>query len=137
MQNWTKRSRGTQILKTIMKKDESIYSIFVDDLTQFVFLGSSESSLNQINLRSQKTIKRYTKLKIGILMCFSSLNDLLFVGGNKNRFTLINITERRVLLVKPANASIQYIYSSHFNVFKRENNIIVSMTVAGGEILLL
>ena len=137
MQNWRDKSRGTQVLKTIMQKNDYIFSILIDELTQSVFTGSMRSVVNQINLRSRKVVKKYPNLKIKSIMCLSSFNYLLLVGGDDYHFTLINITERRVLIVIPVETSMVTIYSSQFNIINRNNSPAVVLSVSGSKSLLL
>ena len=106
MQSWKAESRGTQALKTIIKEDESIYCLLIDELTQSIFVGTSEDTINQINLRSQKTIKKYQNLKINYIRNLSSFNNLLFVGGTNEHLTLIKINEKRVLPFESVEMSI-------------------------------
>ena len=137
MQSWKEGTRGTQVLKTIMQQDECINSIFVDEQSQSAFVGISKGDLNQINLRSQQVMKQYKNLGIGPIICLSSFNNLLFAGGNNNSFSLINITERRVLTVKPVKTSMRYIFSSHFTIINRNNNPTIALTVSGSKPLFL
>ena len=137
MQNWKENSKGTQALKIDKQGNERFCSTCVDELTQSLFVGTDEGNLNQINLRSLKMIKRYQDLRIGYIICLSSFKNLLVVGGNNSRFTLINITERRVMTVKPVETSIQNIRSSLFTIIDRNNSLTAALSVCGRNYLLL
>ena len=133
MQSWKPGSRGTQVLKTFMNKYEGVCSVLIDDWSQSVFAGSSKSTLIQIDMRSQKIIKKYSKLGIGKIICLSSFNNLLYVGGNKYCFTLIYTRERRILIVEPVKTPILLMKSSQFSIINLNNYPRIALDVSGGK----
>ena len=116
-----------------MQKDDFIHSVFVDELTQSLFVGTNNSNLNQLSLQSQKVIKKYQNLGIGDIIYTSSFNNLLFVGGDNYLFTIINITERRIIMIAPVETPMRGIYSSQFTIINWSNNPTVALTVCGSK----
>ena len=137
MQNWRENSKGTQALKIDKQSDERLRSTFVDELTQSLCVGTTKSILNQINLRSLKVIKRYEDLGIGSIRYLSAFQNLLIAGGFNYSFTLISITERRVMTVKPVETSFEYIKSSLFTVINRNDILKLALSVCGCNYLFL
>ena len=130
MQNWRENSKGTQALK-IDKGNECFCSTFVDELTQSLFAGTTGSILKQVSLKSMKMIKKYSNLGIGRIELLSSFQNLLIAGGYNYRFSLINITERRVMTVEPVETSFKYFRSSLLSVINTYNNPKLALSVSG------
>ena len=123
-----------------MKKYERIRSILIDEQSQSAFVTTDEDNINQINLRSGKTIKRYSNLGIGSIFYFSSFENLLCVGADNRCFTLINIFKRRLLTIQPVNTRIRRIRRincSQFTILNRNNHPIVVLILSGGNSFLL
>ena len=137
MQSWKAGSRGTQIVNTPMREDEKLSCIWIDDRSLSVFIGTNRSNLNQMNLRSQKTIEKYSDLGIGKINSLSSFDNLLFVGGNIFQFILINIIRRRALTFYPISSPIGSIHSSQFTIINRNSNLTVSLTICGCKCLFI
>ena len=135
MQSWRAGSRGTQVLKITLGQDEEFSCVMIDELTQSVFAGTSGRTFSQINLRSQRLIKKYSDL--GTVIYKSSFGNLLFVGVDSYQFTIISITGRKVLISIPVKIPIQYIHSVHFTLINWDQNPRVALTVSGGKVLLL
>ena len=133
MQSWKPGSRGTQVLKMFKREYENISCVLIDDQSQYLFVGAYEDNLNQIDLRSKKMIKIYTKLRIGEFRFMSSFGKLISMRGYDNYLKLINIVEKRVVTVKKLYIYIRQIDSVQFNVISRNNMPTVTLTVSGGK----
>ena len=133
IQNWKSKSKGTQVLKTRRRENDPIYYVLIDEPSQSVFEGSKSSILFQVDLRSQKTTKKYSGLGVGSISCLSSFENLLFIGGYNYCFTLINISERRVLTVKPVKVPFDFIHCCLFTIINHNNNPTVVLTVSEGK----
>ena len=136
MQSWKAGSKGTQVVKTFIDEKEEIYSVLIDEQSQSIFIGTYLGTLHQVDLRSHKKIKKYSGLGIGKIEWLSAFHNLLFMGGNNYRFSLINIKEKRVLTLEPVKTPIRILNSSHFVIINRNNNPMVVLAVSGGESLL-
>ena len=118
-----------------MNENEQIYRVFIDDRSQSVFVGFEERTLNQVDLRNKKMIKKYIDLGIEEITCLSSFDNLLLVGGDNYRFTLINISERRVLTVNALQTPIEQIKSAQFSIIDKNNKLTVALIISGGKSL--
>ena len=136
MQSWKAKSRGTQMLKISLRVYEKISCVLIDERSQSVFAATDLSTLNQVDLRSQKKLKKSASLKIGIISCMSSFHNLLIVGGYSYRFILINIAKRIVLTVSPVITPMRMIMSFQVAKITRKKKPIVALVVSGRKSLI-
>ena len=137
MQSWKGRLKGTQNMKILRLGFDHITCVHIDDRSQCVFYGTSQRSLIQINLRSQKIIKKYSCVKISKIKCVSSFGSLLFVGGYRYCFILINTIQRKVKTFHPVYTKIWEIYSVNYSIINRNHKPIVALNISGCKFIIL
>ena len=135
MQSFKEGSRGTQILKATKQENEHINYFSIHEGNQSVFVATSDCIIYQIDLQNQKITKTYSDLEIESISCLSSFKNLLFVGGRNYCFTLIDISERRVLTIQPIKTQIRSIEFCQFTVICRNNHPIIALIVYGSKSL--
>ena len=137
IENLKEGSRGTRVLKVTKQEDEYIKSICIDEQSQSAFVATSNNTINQINLRSGKRIKRYSDMGITYIYCLTSFEHLLCATGSYGNFTLINMFERRLLTIKPIRTRIGRINCCQFTILNRNNHPTIVLIVSGRNSFLL
>ena len=108
-----------------------IFSIYLDEKSQTVFAGDSGSILKQFSLVTHKMIKLFKDIGLGRVFSVSSFNGILCVAGD-DKFQLIDIKNRQVLMKSSFNTSIGCLLTSQFYTVVKNHKSKVRLFISGG-----
>ena len=111
-----------------------IESFFVDKKGQFIFVEGIENVFKKFNLNSQKQVIEYESLNVGMIQSISYYEGLLCVGGMKG-FSLIDICQKKLLVLKSIKIPVLEVFSSQFCVILHEEEFKVALSVSGCNIM--